>query len=466
MSFIIEQPRYTCALAAQQTVLAIPGALPIVHAGPGCSQSVSQFTSQGSGRQGEGYGGGHNISCTNTYEQEVVFGGEKKLRSTIDGAMRVLKGDLFVVLTGCTADIVGDDTINIAKEYAGDGKPVVGTETAGFKGNNYFGHELVVNAIIDQFVGNVKPNVREGLVNVFSVVPFQDPYWRGDLEALKGLLESIGLEVNILFGYGSRGVSEWGDIPNAQFNLLVSPWVGLSTVKLLEEKYHTPFLHYPVLPVGALETSAFLRTVGAFAGIVESRVEEVIKKEEARFYKYFTGLIDFLVEFRNNLPTELYTIADSIYAVGLSSFLVNELGFILKGVYITDDTPANHFNTITEAAASRDEKFRDLIFYETDGGLIQEDIKKKLGISTKALFLGSGWEKFLAQKTKNSYTFVSLPLPETVILNKSFLGYGGGLSLVEEIYSDLFKTKVHFSTTTVSAEIGGNEHTGEVSHAV
>jgi nitrogenase molybdenum-iron protein beta chain len=454
MSFIIEQPRYTCALAAQQTVLAIPGALPIVHAGPGCSQKISQFAAQGGGRQGEGYGGGHHISCTNSYEQEVVFGGEKKLRATIDGALQVLKGDLFVVLSGCTADIVGDDSINIAKEYADEGKPVVGAETAGFKGSSYYGHEIVVNAIIEQFVGDAEPDTRKGLVNVFSVVPFQDPYWRSDLENIKNLLESIGLEVNILFGYSSAGVSEWKDIPNAQFNLLLSPWVGLSTVKLLEKKYGTPYLHYPVLPVGAQETNRFLRAVGTFAGIPEISVEKVIQKQEARFYKYLSTLVDFLVEFRNNLPTELYTVADSTYAVGMSSFLTNELGYILKGVYLIDDPSESQFNQIKEAAVLREEKFKDLLFSETDGGLIQQDILKRLGNSTKALFLGSGWEKFLAQKTKNNYSFISLPIPETVILNKSFVGYDGGLSLVEEIYSDLFKTKVHFSTTTVSAEIG------------
>jgi nitrogenase molybdenum-iron protein beta chain len=447
MSFVLEQPRYTCALAAQQSVLAIPGAHPIVHAGPGCSSKVSGFTSGSSGHQGEGYAGGANVSSTNSCEQEVVFGGEKVLRRTIDGALQVMKGDLFVVLTGCTADIVGDDSINIAKEYAEQGKPVVGVETAGFKGNNYYGHEQVVNAIIDQFVGDVESDPRKGLVNVFSVVPFQDPYWRADLEIIKRLLESIGLEVNILFGYGSAGTSEWKDIPNAQFNLLLSPWVGLSTVKLLEKKYGTPFLHYPVLPVGAKETSAFLRTVSSFAGLDEINTEKIIKREKKRFYQYLVSLVDFLAEFRNNLPTEIYTVADSAYGIGISSFLVNEIGYILKGVYITDEPGEHNSQLIIEAAAAKDEKFRELHFFEADGGLVQQDIRDRLGKSRKALFLGSSWEKLLAQETNNLYTFVSLPLPETVILNKSYLGYDGGLNLVEEIYSNVFKTKTTTSRT-------------------
>ncbi|MDR0654791.1 MAG: hydrogenase [Treponema sp.] len=466
MSSIIEQPRYTCALAAQQTVLAIPGALPIVHAGPGCSAKIREFTAVCGGHQGEGYGGGFNISCTNSYEQEIVFGGEKKLKSTINGALQIMKGDLFVVLTGCTADIVGDDTVNIAKEFADFDKPVVGVETAGFKGNGYLGHEMVVNAIIEQFIGSVEPHPRKYLVNVFSVVPFQDPYWRADLEILKKLLESIGLNVNILFGYDADGVSEWKEIPNAQFNLLVSPWVGLSTVKLLERKYNTPFLHYPVLPVGAQETSAFLRSVASYAGIEKNIVEGVIQKQEKRFYKYLDSLIDFLTELRYNLPVELYTVADSAYALGTSVFLVNEMGFILKGVYIIDDPPESQYNQIREATMLRDEIFKDNIFFESDGGLIQQGIIKKLNKSRRALFLGSGWERFLAQETKNNYSFLSLPLPETVILNKSFLGYRGGLALVEEIYSDVFKTKNSFSRSTFSDNSEEEYKPREFSHAL
>jgi nitrogenase molybdenum-iron protein beta chain len=447
MSQVLEQPRYSCALAAQQTVLAIPRAHPIVHAGPGCSSKVSTFAALNSGHQGEGFSGGNLVSSTNSCEPEVVFGGENKLRSTIAGALRVLDGDLFVVMTGCTADIVGDDSLSVAREFSDMGEPVVGVETAGFKGNSYYGHDLVVNAIIEQFTGDGFAKPQKGLVNVFSVVPYQDPYWRGDIEAIKKLLESIGLKAQVFFGYRAGGAEEWKNIPNAEFNLLLSPWVGLSTVKLLEKKYGTPFLHYPVLPTGARDTSAFLRAVAAFAGINRGTVERVIRDEEDRFYEYLVSLVDFLAEFRNNLPTELYTVADSSYAIGLSSFLVNEIGFIPKGVYITDGAEEGHIQAITQALSKTNPELAELLVFEADGGLVQRDIRKKLGKSRKALFLGSSWEKFLAQETNNLYAFASLPLPETVIVNNSYVGYDGGLNLVQEIYSNVFKTKTTTSRT-------------------
>lgn len=261
MSKLIEQPRFSCALAAQTTVLAIPRALPIVHAGPGCASKTFLTLSQCAGNQGEGFGGGGQISSTNTGTKEVVFGGENKLRTLTENAFKVLDADLFVLLSGCTSGIIGDDIVSIANEFREEGRPVVGAETSGFTGNNYQGHELVVNSIIEQFVGNVTPKVQKGLVNVFSVVPNQDPFWRGDLEEIKRILTSIGLKVNILFGYESAGVFEWQNIPNAEFNILLSPWVGLKTVELLKKKYGTPFFHFPYLPVGGKATSLFLKNL-------------------------------------------------------------------------------------------------------------------------------------------------------------------------------------------------------------
>lgn len=451
MSTLIEQPRYACALAAQQTVLAIPRAHPIVHAGPGCSSKAFGFAAFGAGYQGEGVAGGSHVSSTNSSEQEVVFGGEEKLSDTIDGALQVLDGDLFVVLTGCTSDIVGDDSVAVAKEFASRGYPVVAAETAGFKGNSYYGHEEVVNAIIEQFVGAVLPNVRRGLVNVFSVVPFQDPFWRGDLEELKRILEKIGLEVNILFGNGSAGVTEWKNIPNAEFNLLVSPWVGLSTVNLLEEKYHTPYLHYPVFPVGARETSNFLREVGQFAGINKNIIEGVIQAEEKRFYDYFISITDFFAEYRNNLPIELYTVADSTYAIGISSYLVNELGFIPKGIFAIDDPNIKLHGPLQEILLSCGAEFEGVFSIENDGGIVEKDIREKIGDSKKAIILGSSWEKFIANDTKNLYMYLSLPLNETIILNRTYTGYNGGLNLIEDVYSALFRRKTTTSRTQLFA---------------
>ena len=451
MSQIIEQPRFSCALAAQQTVHAIPGALPIAHAGPGCISKTFAYLGEEAGNQGEGFGGGGQVACTNTSEKEVVFGGEDKLRALIKNSFKVLNADLFVVLAGCTSGIVGDDVVTVAKEFRDQGFPIVGVETSGFKGNNYYGHELVVNAIIDQFLPAEKVEVEKGLVNVFSVVPNQDPLWRGDLEEIKRILSLLGLKVNILFGKGSKGIEEWKSIPKAEYNLVISPWVGLSIAENLKKKYGTPYLHYPELPVGAKATSAFLKTVGETLKLDKSLVEKVIKEEEDRFYSYFLSVVDFTSDFRTNLPNEHYIVGDAAYTLGITNFLVNELGFTTKGIYIDDDPPTQQ---IQEKLISYGEKIQEgtgsLIHIESDGGLIQKHIRENLKGSKRAVIFGSTWEGLIANENKNLLIYISMPITDDVIITRSYVGYNGGLRLLEEIYSGMFKkVKITRSTQTL-----------------
>ncbi len=450
MSKLIEQPRFSCALAAQTTVLAIPRALPIIHAGPGCASKTFRVLAEGCGNQGEGYGGGGQISSTNTGTKEVVFGGENKLRTLTENALKVLDGDLFVILSGCTSGIIGDDVVSVANEFRAEGKPVVGAETSGFNGNNYYGHEVVVNSIIEQYVGDVKPKVQKNLVNVFAVVPNQDPFWRGDLEEIKRILTAIGLNVNILFGAESLGVFEWQNIPNAEYNILLSPWCGLKVVELLKKKYGTPYFHFPYLPVGGKATSLFLKKFTAFAGMDFTKVAPVIKKEEERFYQYIVGLSDFMSDYRSNLPNDLYVVADSEYALGISGYLVNELGLQPKGIFIDDDPPTDAIKEqIVKYATNIAPEIGNVVHFEADGGKIQKQLFELIGDSKRAIIFGSSWEKIVAKKNDNLLIHASMPITNDVILNKSFAGYNGGLRITEELYAGVFHRNISKSVQTL-----------------
>ena len=438
MANTISQPRYTCALGAQQTVLAIPGGIPIVHAGPGCSSKAFGFLATGAGQQGEGYAGGNQISCTNASETEVVFGGEKKLRQLVESTFKVLNGDLFVILSGCTAGIIGDDVVAIAKEFRDQGFPITGVDTPGFRGSNYYGHEAVIKSIIQQYIGDRNPVVKKRLVNVFADVPFQDPYWRGDLEEIKRLLEDIGLEVNVLFGVASEGIKEWNRIPDAEFNLLISPWVGLDIVELLKEKYGTPYLQYPVLPIGAVETSRFLKKVGKFAGLNGLDVQRVISREEKRYYQYFEGIVDFLAEYQTNLPYKLYTAADSLYALSYTKYLEQELGFIPERVYITDD-PTPEKEVIVRSFIEKElPEYKDIFVINKDNEQNLIDLKNRVKYENRALILGSDWERDIAKETGNLFKYISIPIGQDLIIQNTHVGYRGGLNLIEDIYHNLF----------------------------
>lgn len=435
MSTCIEFPRYTCALGAQQSVVAIPRAVPISHSGPGCNTKIAGLIGQG-----EGYAGGNSIPCTNVSEMEVIYGGENRLRDVIEGSFQVLDADLYVVLSGCTSDIVGDDIASVVSRYQSEDRPIVYAETGGFKSNNYRSHEVVVNQIIDQYVDRHRQDgVTRGLVNVFASIPYQDPFWNGNLEELKRLLEGIGLKVNILFGDGSRGVSEWKTIPNAQFNLVVGAWVGLEIAEHLKELYGTPYFHFPYFPIGAHDTSIFLRQVTEYAEIDGETAERFIQKEEKKYYGYMDTTMDFLLEFRYGLPRRSYSLLDASYSLGFSRFLFNEVGIIPAGQFVLDNTPEKFQEEIRKEFSRISDRRRIEVRFEVDAGLAHEQILAEEQ-HNRALILGSAWERELANRLEADLLIVSVPVTYRLILGCTYLGYRGGIRAIEDIYGQVLGT--------------------------
>jgi len=438
MSTTVEQPRQFCTLGGQQSVLAIDRAIPIVHGGPGCSGKIFSGMSFFNGFQGSGYAGGNAVPGTNSCEKDIVFGGEQRLREVIDGALKVMDGDLFVVLTGCTADLVGDDTATVVSEYRERGVPIVHASTGGFKGYSYLGHELVVEAIIDQFLepaDEIVPN----LVNVWSVIPYQDTFWAGNLKAIRELLEGIGLDVNILFGHDSGGVSSWKRIPSAAFNLVLAPWTGISIAKKLQQRFQTPFLHYPVLPIGAVETSRFLRTIAEYAHLPTARVDEFIVRREDHFYHYLDRAADFFMEMRWDLPARFINISDSILNLAVSRFLVNELSMQPGRQFVTDEPPEQYRDELRAHFATLNEKVSAEIVFSNDSDTISRQINDK-GHDLPSLIIGSGWDRDVAKRIGGYHLSIALPVSDRLVLDRAYVGYEGGLRLIEDIYGAVLAT--------------------------
>lgn len=443
MAGLIEQERYTCAIGALQTVVAIPRAVPILHSGPGCGAMVQGFFERSTG-----YAGGNTMPCTNFSEREVVFGGAAKLHSIIKNTYKVLDTDLQVVLTGCTAGIVGDDVKSVTEEFLKQGRPIVYVETAGFKMNNYRSHSEVCNAIIDQytqrFINDNPPRSDKKLVNLWASIPYQDQFWKGNLAEYKRLLEGIGLKVNILFGPYSGGVTEWQSIPRANFNILVSPWYGEPIVKNLKTKYGQPYYKFNYVPVGANETIKFLKGLIEFANeqgaeLDTEKATEFIERERKAFYEEIDNLATFLLEFRYGLPNHAHIIHDAGYVVGLSKFLLHETGIVPKEQFIVDNAPEEYFEQIKKDLAQTSDKREIPVYINPDAGAAQ-DIIRRLNHSGRGLIIGSGWDKELAKEKNYDFVSASAPTPYRLTLVTNWCGFTGGLHVIEDIYNTALST--------------------------
>jgi nitrogenase molybdenum-iron protein beta chain len=433
----IEQVRYGCSLGALASVIAIPGAVPITHCGPGCATKQFHALSGINAYQG----GEFHVPSTNLGNQEVIFGGADRLDELINSTLKVMTADLFVVQSGCIPGLVGDDVLSVVSRYQKRGVPIVFAETTGYRGNNFFGHEIITRAIINQFVGLSDAPRQHGLVNVWSLLPYQNPFWRGDLTEIKRILQGIGLTVNILFGPASAGIDEWRAIPRAQFNLVLSPWLGLATAVHLEDLYGQPYLHVPAIPIGAKATGAFLREVVDFAGLDRARAEAFIAAEEKEHYIYLRDFTSFYAGCTSQyrLPSQAVVVSESAYNLAIASFLIDQLGLNPGPMVISENPPEEHREAIQA-------KFRALadgagaeVAFEQDGFLIHQKIRQTDFSGELPIVFGSTWEAALADQIGAPLVEIGYPCTDEVVLSRAYVGYRGALALIERTYTTVVR---------------------------
>jgi nitrogenase molybdenum-iron protein beta chain len=434
---LYEQTRTACALGGIYTALAIERVLPILHAGPGCLSACGGFLSVANGLSIPVTYPDSAVPCTNFCEEDVIFGGGERLRKLTEEALKYYKADLAIIADGCTSAIVGDDIEEVAGSFEGSEIPVFHVSLPGFKGNNVWGHSQVLNAIIDQYLKPREVHVNKGQVNVFGIIPYFDPYWYGTLEQLKQLLLDLGLKPNIIYGPGN-GVAALNRVPDAEFNLVLAPWSDLDIAEKLEEKFGTPYFHYPCVPVGISETTDFIRAITEYADLNALNAETIVKNSEKRIY-YFLQQQAKIWYGGSMMPKRLFVNASSAAAVSFVRFAIRDMSFIPYKVFITEDVPAEHQAYIIEKLKEHKyDGWHDFdVIFTTDGGACDVEIKKKTDWSlSRATLLGTTWDELTAKNKAFPFIAVSAPSGNDVIIDKSYFGYNGELTFIRDLLND------------------------------
>jgi len=433
----IAQARYVCALGALASVIAIPGAVPITHCGPGCATKQIHALSGISGYQG----GEVPVPSTNLGTREVVFGGAETLDALITATWERIEADLLVVLAGCIPGLIGDDLDAVVRAQRRQGVPVVLAETLGYQGTNFTGHEQVARAIIEQFVGEDDGPRNPRRVNVWALVPYQNPFWRGDLEEIHRVLSGIGLEVSILFGHSSAGIADWQAIPRAGINLVLSPWVGRELARTLERKYGQTTLHQPALPIGAAATSALLRQIAALAGLPAEPVEAFITAEERRYYLYLRDFNAFYAgcSSQYRLPSHLLVAGESAYALAITRFMVGQLGLEPARIVITENPPDSAQETIRAAFRDLGDGLSTEITFAADGEQIHRLLRETNLTGAFPILFATTWDGELARQLDAPLIEIGYPATDEVVLSRTYLGYRGALALIERIYTTVVR---------------------------
>lgn len=444
MSTFIERPKFSCALGgAITTLMGLNRVVPIIHAAGGCAASLAGTYNGAAGYRGVGYCGGNMLPTTNIAEQNVVFGGEERLQEQIENTLFAVDGDLYVVITGCQVEIIGDDVRSVVQKFSG--RKVIGVSTPGFLGNTLKGYDAVMTAIVEEIIEPSEE--KDGLsVNIFGVVPGHDVFYRGNLDEIKRLLSLIGVHANTFFGT-ENSIGEIRGYGKAALSVVLSPKTGIEPAKRLEEKNGTPYILSEV-PVGPTGTAEFLRQIGAALGVDIDRVESVIKSERRYYYSFFERIVDIYSDL--NFQRYAITVADSYYAHALTRFVANDLGWV---PYLTSVNDIEDEQEQAEYLARFDDitsETKPVVVFEQNASQILKHVRnnwarnhneKYYDALSPAYVIGSGIESGLAEKLGANFLPVAFPVSNRVVLNKRVAGFRGGLTLLEDLITQLVSAR-------------------------
>jgi len=442
----IERPRGFCALGgASLAVGAIPGAVPIMHTAVGCGGSIYWTQLGATGYLGAGYVGGMAVPSSNVCEKDVIFGGAERLTEQVEHTLRIVKGELYVIVTGCMTDIIGDDIDSVAREFQ-DQARIIAVETGGFRGDGYVGYDLVLRGLFRDFVRHGE-ETQGDLVNVWGIVPGQDAFWRGNLDRVRDLLESLGLRVNTFFtAQDSVGSLETSSA--AALNVVVSQSYGLEAAAVFEEEHGVPSLATQ-FPIGPTATAEFLRSVGAELDVSPRTIEAAVAAGTDRYYRYVERVADGY----NDLDFQRYAVVvgDANYAPALTRFLADDLGWLPELTVVTDPIDDEDIRrNVVAPLATLESGLTPHVVWETNTTDVGRHLIELKGARngdryfdsfSPAFVVGSSHERELARNIGAGHLTVAYPVADRVVLDRGYAGFDGSLSLIEDLLSVLVKER-------------------------
>lgn len=440
MSDFIERSKFSCALGgALSTIAAIHKAVPIVHASGGCAAALSGTYNLSAGYRGVGYCGGNMIPTSNISQSNIVFGGEDKLVGQIESTLKYIEGDIYIVVTGCQTEMIGDDSVGIAADYRDQN--VIGVNTPGFLGTTLRGYDAVLSALVKNIIAKKKEKESK-TINLLGIVPGHDVLYRGNIAYLRELLSRIGVKANTFFGDGEtvENIREYG---GAALSVVVSETAGQITAKAFETVHKIPYVTTD-LPIGPKASERFLRLIGQKLGIDQEVIDRAVDEESRYFYSYLERIVDVASDL--DFQRYLVTITDSYYAYPLVDFISEELGWIPHFVSVNDIHDKAQEEAYTKKFERLTSETKPQVIYEDKVGLTKKKLRaswpynhnQKYYDALGPLFLiGSVVERNLANEYGAGFLSVAFPVSNRAILNKGYAGCKGALSLVEDLLSNL-----------------------------
>ncbi|MGD8836261.1 MAG: nitrogenase molybdenum-iron protein alpha chain [Desulfobacteraceae bacterium] len=223
---------------------------------------------------------GHNFInycfTTDMQDEEIIFGGEKKLAQAIQEAYDIFNPKAIAVFSTCPVGLIGDDVHSVCRTMKEKlGINVFGFSCEGYKGvSQSAGHHIANNGIFTHVVGN-DDTVPEG---DFKINLLGEYNIGGDAFEIERLFDLCGFTLVSTYS-GNSTIEAFANSHTADLNLIMCHRSINYVAEMMEKKYGVPWLKINF--IGAQATAKSLRKIAAYFEDEKlmQRVEEVIAAE-------------------------------------------------------------------------------------------------------------------------------------------------------------------------------------------
>ncbi|MGP1374857.1 MAG: bifunctional nitrogenase iron-molybdenum cofactor biosynthesis protein NifEN [Almyronema sp.] len=215
---------------------------------------------------------------TDLSENDIIFGGEKKLYKAIHEVKeRYSPAAIFVYLT-CVTALIGDDLDAVCQAASEKfGLPVVPVNAPGFVGSKNLGNRIGGESLLEHVVGTQEPEYTTpydiNLIGEYNIA--------GELWGVLPLLEKLGIRVLAKIT-GDARYREVACAHRAKLNVMICSKALINMAHKMQERYGIPYIEESIY--GVEDINRLLRDIAAQLGDadLQSRVETLIQAETAQ----------------------------------------------------------------------------------------------------------------------------------------------------------------------------------------
>ncbi|MGD8777439.1 MAG: nitrogenase molybdenum-iron protein alpha chain [Ignavibacteria bacterium] len=222
---------------------------------------------------------------TDMQEDQIIFGGEKKLKQAIEEAIAICNPKAIDIFSTCPVGLIGDDVHAVAKEME-EKYPhvnIFGFSCEGYKGvSQSAGHHIANNKVFTEVVG-LDDSPKEGKYRVNLLGEYNIG---GDAFEIERIFNKCGIVLHATFS-GNSTYDEFTSAHTADLNLVMCHRSINYMAEMMEKKYGIPWLKVNFIGTEAtaksmIKIAEYFEDEELIAKIKTAMAEELEKVKETR----------------------------------------------------------------------------------------------------------------------------------------------------------------------------------------